>query len=482
IFHSAAQIFSSLRDYKNTIKHYEKAYKLSPDNIQIATEYHETARKICDWETCNKLDKQIDLMLSKENCDFLTMPLTSILKNTDPKINQEIARKYTIHNTKNILSIAKPFTHNKPKSKNSKLRIGYISSDIKRHPISYLLRGVFQHHDKESFEIYLYCTDEKDNSGYKKAIESCADCVKYVDDISAYEIAKNIYDDEIDILIDLNGHTGKSWIESLCLKPAAVQVSYLGFIGTMGADFIDYIITDEIVTPPDIQKFYNEKFYYMPNSYQANDDKLQISDKEITHKDENLPEDAFIFCCFNQAMKIDPLMFESWMRILKNVDNSVLWLFGDNMHEGENLVEKNLSKEAKKHGIDPNRLIFAKYASLNEHLKRISLADIALDTRIYNGGTVTSNMLWAGVPVLTLQGTHFASRMSSSILTAIGLEELITHNIEDYEKMAIDLGNNRKKIKSLKSKIQSNRKSSPLFDTKGFTKDLEKAYKDMAKK
>ena len=249
----------------------------------------------------------------------------------------------------------------------------------------------------------------------------------------------------------------------------------------MGADFIDYIITDKIVTPPEHQKFYTEKFLYMPNCYQANDDKLPISTKETTREENNLPAKGFVFCSFNQTYKIEPELFASWMNILKRVPESVLWLYKGSIFIHDNLAKENLLKHAAEAGVDPARVIFADGVPIAEHLKRVGLADLALDTRIYNGGTVTSHTLWAGVPVLTLLGGHFASRMASSIVTAVGMPELVKNNLKEYEDFAVKVATTKGAAEKLKKKLAANKNTHPLFDTKQFTKDIEKLYKEVLK-
>jgi protein O-GlcNAc transferase len=260
------------------------------------------------------------------------------------------------------------------------------------------------------------------------------------------------------------------------LRPAPVQVSYLGFPGTTGADFIDYIITDKIVTPEDQSLYYTEKFVYMPHCYQINDNMQPVSKREWKRADFGLPENSFIFCSFNNSYKIDPILFDSWMRILKQVPDSVLWLGC-----GRKMVEDNLKRAAEERGIEFERLIFAETMQKDEHLSRLKFADLALDTRIVNGHTTTSDTLWAGVPVVTLQGGHFASRVSSSILSAIGLPELITYNLDEYEALATRLALSPPELLHIRQRIAENRLAMPLFDTPRFVRNLETAYKEMRK-
>jgi len=251
-------------------------------------------------------------------------------------------------------------------------------------------------------------------------------------------------------------------------------VTYLGFPGTTGADFFDYIITDKIVTPEDYAPYFTENFVYLSRCYQVNDHNQAIPEQHWTKDDFGLPRGAFVFGAFHLAYKIDFLMFDTWMKILQRVPNSVLWLLRDN-----ELAENNVKCEAEARGVSSERLIFAEKLLKGEHLARLRLADLALDTRIINGHTTTSDALWAGVPVITLQGSHFASRVSASILTAIGLPELITHRLDDYEALAVRLAHNPGELKAVQQKLAKNRLTEPLFDTPRFANNIERAYREM---
>ncbi len=286
--------------------------------------------------------------------------------------------------------------------------------------------------------------------------------------------ATKINQSGVDILVDLKGHTRNNRLEICALRPAPVQVTYLGFPGTSGADFLDYILTDRIVTPEDQSPYYSEQFAFLPHCYQINDHKQEISDTPFTRLDFGLPEDSFVFCSFNTNYKIEPVMFDVWMSLLNKVPNSVLWLLKSN-----ELAASNLESEAEARGIDAKRLIFAEKIPKDQHLARYRLADLALDTRIYGGHTTTSDALWAGVPVLTLQGAHFASRVSASILNAVGLSELVTRNLADFQSLAIKLSQNSDELEALKAKLARNRLSEPLFDTPLFVANLESLYRRM---
>ncbi len=277
------------------------------------------------------------------------------------------------------------------------------------------------------------------------------------------QIANLIKELEIDILVDLAGFTTNSRTSIFAKRPAPIQVNYLGYPGTMGAEYIDYIIADRIVIPEDQHEFYSEKIAYLPSSYQVNDAKRSIADRAFTRTELGLPLTGFVYCCFNNNYKITPRVFDSWMRILKQVEGGVLWLL-----EGNAKAASNLRKEAVARGVDAERLIFANHMPLPDHLARHRLADLFLDTLPYNAHTTASDALWAGLPVLTCLGETFAGRVAASLLNAIGLPELISATLEAYEQMAIDLATQPENLAVIKRKLAENRRGTPLFDTKLF--------------
>jgi predicted O-linked N-acetylglucosamine transferase (SPINDLY family) len=276
---------------------------------------------------------------------------------------------------------------------------------------------------------------------------------------------------EVDIAIDLKGFTQFSRTNIFALRSAPIQVNYLGYPGTMGAEFIDYLIADMTLIPERHQRYYTEKIVYLPHTYLVNDSKRHISDKTFTRLEVGLPQEGFVFCCFNKNNKIVPDVFNCWMRVLKQVDGSVLWLFAENAK-----AASNLRKEAEFRGINPERLIFAKRIPLPDHLARHRLADLFLDTLPYNAHTTASDALWAGLPVLTRIGETFAGRVAASLLNAIGLTELITSTPQAYEALAIELATNPEKLAAIKHKLANNRLTTPLFDTQTFARHIEAAY------
>lgn len=481
LYHNLGAMYVLEARNKEAIISYQAALRLAPDNIEILQEYHDLLKKVCDWEEREKVGEHIERLRERTDIIKSRISMLDFSAEEDEALQLEVAREHSHRLTHHALQGHQRFDHtNHDREVKRKLRIGYMSSDIKDHPVAQLMCGVFRNHDKEKVETFLYSFSRKDNSGYQEKIASYCDHFIDITSLANYATAQRIYNDQIDILIDLNGHTGTPRPEALALRPAPIQVNYIGYIGSMGADFIDYVIVDETVLPPEKQAFYDEKFVYMPECYQANDNQLAIADEIFTRASQGLPEEVFVFCSMNQTYKIEPVMFEVWMNILKRVPNSVLWLYCGSIYADDSLAVENLRKHAARYGVDPGRLVFAPImVPIGKHLKRMALADLALDTRLYNGGTVTSQTLWAGVPVLTLQGTTFASRMASSILNAVEMPELVTQTKEAYEDMAVSIAITPGRSEQLKTKLAEKKATAPLFDTLRFTRTLELAYRQM---
>ena len=356
----------------------------------------------------------------------------------------------------------------------AKIKVGYLGGEFCSHATSFLLTGVIESFDKNRFELYAFDSGRDDQSAIRKRMEKAFDHFTCITEISDGEAADLINKCEIDILIDLNGFFGNARQEVLAYKPSPIQVSYLGCPGTMGADYVDYLVADATVLPPASEPFYSEKIVRLPGSYQCNDDKREISQAVVARDKFGLPEQAFVFCCFNNVYKILPDTFDRWVRILLQVKGSVLWLF-----ESHPVAVENLRKEAAARGLDPSRLIFAKHLSLPEHLARHRLADLFIDTLPYNAHTTASDALWAGLPLLTLVGKTFPERVGASLLKAIDMPELITTTPEEYEAKAIDLATHPEKLAALKAKLAKNRLTTPLFNTKLYTKHFEAALTAM---
>jgi len=353
-----------------------------------------------------------------------------------------------------------------------RIRIGYLSNDFHNHATAFLMIELFENHDCEQFELFAYSYGADDGKEMRPRLEASFENFVDVQALTVSETAEMINADGIDILIDLKGFTLGTRTEVLAHRPAPVQVNYLGYPGTLGSGLCDYIITDPFLTPPNSGPNYSESFAYMPETYQPRGRNVELA-AAPTRASAGLPEDGFVFCCFNQSRKITPEIFEVWCRILSHNSDSVLWLLADHMAEG------NLRNLAMQHGVLPNRLVFAEPLPQDEHLARLQLADLLLDTQPYNAHTTASDALWAGVPVVTCSGDTFASRVAGSLLHAVGLPELITEDLEEYFELALMLSQDSVRYECLVSRLTSNRLTTPLFDIKRYAKHLEDLYRKM---
>jgi predicted O-linked N-acetylglucosamine transferase (SPINDLY family) len=355
-----------------------------------------------------------------------------------------------------------------------KIRIGYLAGELREHATSILMTGVFECHDRERFEVYAFDNGWDDGGELRRRQNAAFHKIINISKVGDLEAARIIAENEIDILIDLNGFFGAGRQEVFAFKVSPVQVSYLGCPGTMGTDYFDYLIADGVVIPEGSDSYYDEKIVRLPHTYQANDFKRKVSERVFTRAEMGLPEQGFVFCCFNNNYKITPETFSQWMRILQKVEGSVLWLF-----ETSQASVLNLRREAEKRGVHPDRLIFAQPLPSPEHLARHRLADLFLDTLPYNAHTTASDALWMGLPLVTQVGTTFPGRVAASLLTALGVPELITQTPEAYEALAIELALAPAKLKAVREKIISQRATAPLFNTKLFTRHFEQALQAM---
>ncbi|MGO9934563.1 MAG: tetratricopeptide repeat protein [Steroidobacteraceae bacterium] len=355
-----------------------------------------------------------------------------------------------------------------------RIRIGYYSADYHGHATAYLMAELFERHDKESFELLAFSYGRDAHDDMRK--RSAAAFARFLDvrTMSDIEVARLSRELGIDIAVDLKGFTQDARTGIFSFRAAPIQVNYLGYPGTMGAPYIDYIIADQTLIPQKSRQQYSERIVCLPHSYQANDTKRQIADKEFARAELGLPSTGFVFCCFNQNYKITPDTFDGWMRILKQVEGSVLWLLVDNKTAAE-----NLRREARARNVDAGRLIFAAHMALPEHLARHRAADLFIDTLPCNAHTTASDALWAGLPVLTRMGESLAARVAASLLYAIGLPELVTTTQEQYESTAIELASDPGRLAEFKDRLRRNRLTMPLFDTEQFTRHVENAYTQM---
>jgi predicted O-linked N-acetylglucosamine transferase (SPINDLY family) len=461
-----AESLNCLKKHSDSAKCYLKALELEGHNSNsyLLGKAHHQKMLECDWSNYEKSINEIFYLVNEGR------------KGTEPfgfqgiASSEELLRKsaeiYSNDNFPPLGNLSKFSQY-----KHHKIRIGYLCGEFRNQATSILMTRTWELHDKSKFEIFAFDNGWDDESEYRQRIIGAFSNIFDVSRLSDLDAAKLIQHNEIDVLVNLNGFFGRHRQGVFSYKPAPIQVNYLGFPGTIGVEYIDYIIADPVVIPEGSQKYYVEKVVYLPNSYQANDDQRKISDTQFSRVQLGLPEDAFVFACFNNNYKITPSIFDSWSRILKNVQGSVLWLLEDNPGAKENLI-----KEAFARGIDASRLVFAERLPIEKHLARHDSADLFLDTLPYNAHTTCSDAIWAGLPVLTMKGHTFPGRVSSSLISAMGVSELITHTQEEYEALAIALANSPEKLAKIKLKLASNRVTAPLFNTPLFAKNLEAAY------
>jgi|LauGreDrversion4_2_1035121.scaffolds.fasta_scaffold86882_2 predicted O-linked N-acetylglucosamine transferase (SPINDLY family) len=458
---------NELKKHSESAKCFQKALEFNAEDSYLLGQAHHQMMLGCNWADYEKNINEIFHLVNEGRKGAEPFGFQGIASSEE--LLKKCAEIYSNDNFPPLGDLSKFSQY-----KHSKIRIGYLCGEFRNQATSILMTRVWELHDESKFEIFAFDNGWDDRSEYRQRITSAFSNIFDVSRLSDLDAAKLIQHNEIDILVNLNGFFGLARQGIFSYRPAPIQVNYLGFPGTIGAPYMDYIIADKVVVPYESRKHYVEKIAYLPNSYQANDNQRIISEKKFSKAESGLPENSFIFACFNNNYKITPSTFEVWSRILRKVESSVLWLLADNP-----LARENLIKEATARGIASCRLVFAERLPLSEHLARHDLADLFLDTLPYNAHTTCSDALWAGLPVLTLMGHTFPGRVSSSLLSAMGLSELVTHTREEYEELAIGLSKNPQKLSDIKLKLAKNRLSAPLFDTPLFAKNLENAYIEM---
>ena len=444
-----------------------KALELKPDYDFLPGTLLHLRMQLCDWQNLGEHLKSLEARLASGEKASPSFPVLSMF---DSPALHRLAAEIWVREKCPANAALGPIATTR---KIDKIRIGYFSADFGEHPVSYLMAGVLEEHDRSRFEITALSFGPSAPDAMTERVTAAVDHFMDVRRHSDREVAALARERGIEIAIDLGGFTHSSRPGIFALRAAPVQASYLGYLGTMGATWMDYLFADEVIVPPDSRGHFLEKIAYLP-SYQANDRKRVVSDRPMTREEFALPPSGFVFCTFNATYKIAPATFSSWMRILRSVEGSVLFLLAGNPQ-----AAANLRREAAKHGIDPDRLVFAGLLPLAEYIARYRVADLFLDTLPYNAGTTASDALWAGLPVLTRVGESFPSRVAASLLTAIGLPELITTSAEGYERLAIELATRADTLSALRQKLLANRLTTPLFDTVGFTRDLEALYEAM---
>uniref|UniRef100_A0A0E0N6Q5 protein O-GlcNAc transferase n=1 Tax=Oryza rufipogon TaxID=4529 RepID=A0A0E0N6Q5_ORYRU len=457
---------------------YKQALQLRQDFPEATCNLLHTLQCVCDWD--DRAEKFVEMSSLPS-----VQPFHAIAYPIDSTLALEISRTYAAHYSLVASRFGLPtFTHSYPvpisnDGRTSRLRIG----DFGNHPLSHLMGSIFGMHNQDTIEVFCYALSQDDGTEWRQRIRSEAEHFIDVSSMSSDMIAKVINEDKIQILINLNGYTKGARNEIFALQPAPIQVSYMGFPGTTGADYIDYLVTDEFVSPLKFSHIYSEKLVHLPHCYFVNDYKQKNRDvlgPVCPHKraDYGLPEDKFIFACFNQLYKMDPDIFNTWCNILKRVPNSALWLLRFPA-AGEMRLRASLADAISK-GVRADQIIFTDVAAKNEHIRRSALADLFLDTPLCNGHTTGTDILWAGLPMITLPLEKMATRVAGSLCLATGIgEEMVVNSLEEYEERAVSLAENPLKLEALTNKLKAVRMTCPLFDTARWVKNLERAYLHM---
>ena len=447
------------------IESYQKAIAINPNHLVAYGQKMFQQASLCDWSALQQ-DRTMIATLGVSTPDVTPWNMLGFEDHPMRHLQRSKLFAEKKYNQKPLADAARPAQRAKP------VRIGYFSADFHDHATMYLMARVFEKHSKSDFEIYAYSYGPNTNDCMRKRLTAAVDKFHNVRQLSDFDIAALARDHEIDIAVDLKGYTQNTRLGIFAFKAAPIQISYIGYPGSLGAPFIDYIIADPVVIPRAYESAYSEKIIFLPHSYQANDDVRPIANTVYSRSQLGLPADAFVLCCFNNSYKITPCEFDIWMRVLSQIEGSVLWLL-----EANKWVSQNLRNAAQARGIDPSRLIFAPKLAHHEHLARHSCADLFIDTFNVNAHTTASDALWAGLPLVTKAGKGFAARVAASLLTAIGLPELIVETEAAYEALILDLARSPQQLQAVTEKLARNRRTSPLFDAGLLTNHLETGYR-----
>jgi protein O-GlcNAc transferase len=485
--HAYCNLASAFRDtgrFQDAITCYEKTLELTPDFSLAFVNLCFARASVCKWDTREEdVQRLMDLVseeVSKENCLPAMQPYFALVFQMSLEVVQQLSRKYAEHIRHSVSLMAMRTVHKfYPKKAHERLRVGYVASQFGNHPVTQAMASVFSMHDRLRFEVFCYVLGADDDSPWRRQIEEKAEHFKDMSDMTYFESSRLIRSDRIHILVNLDGYMHGSGNQLFAMRPAPIQVSYMGFHATLGADYIDYLIADKVSCPLEYAQFYDEKIVHLPNTFVVADHKQSAQrildqDKYTARADFGLPEAKVVYCCFSQHHKIDPKTFKCWMNILKRVSNSMLWMlhFPSDSHD-------NLVQEAEALGVKASKLHFTELVPKKQHLERANLADIFLDTPAVNAFTTASDMLWAGTPIITMGGQSMASRVCASMLEASGLKDCVCANMQEYEDKAVDLGTNLDGLWTMRKRLEDTRDTNPLFDTQRTVHALEKAMNAM---
>jgi predicted O-linked N-acetylglucosamine transferase (SPINDLY family) len=466
-YSNRGKLLQSLRQYAPALESFDRALRLRPDTEYLRGIRLHAKRVLCDWEGAES--ERRDLEARIERGERVADPFVMLALSGSPGAQKKAAEIFVEDRWPPRAGVAMV-----RRTRREKIRVGYFSADFRNHAISYAMAELLERHDRSRFEITGFAFGPDVQDAMTARVSAAMDRFVDVRGLLDREVAAHSRELGIDIAVDLMGFTEHCRPGIFAERAAPVQVNYLGYPATMGAAYIDYLIADETLVPEQSRRHYSEKIVYLPDSFQANDATAVVSDGPCSRAAEGLPEEGFVYCCFNSSHKIGPEMFALWMRILAQVEGSVLWLLEDDA-----VAAANLRKQAARAGIAAERLVFAGRVPLPEHIARQRLADLFLDTLPFNAGATASPALWAGLPVLTLMGETFAGRMGASLLRAVGLPELVTTTEAEYEALAVELARNVGRMQAIREKLRQNRTSAPLFDTARFARHLEAAFEAM---
>lgn len=438
-----------------------KVVELEPSDIRAKVQLAYYRKHICDWS--DPIDSNLfeDFEALSGASPFQVLPMTD-----HPILQRELSKNFQANHFD--VRSEREFASRE----NLKIRVGFFGSDFHDHATLVLMSGLFREYDRTSFEFFVYSYGVKQTGAYREALESQVDVFRNLLGATDRELYSIALSDQLDVAIDLKGFTSGGRLKPFEWGLAPIQISYLGYPGTLGRSCFDYMIADDVTIPPSLQDGYSESIMVMPHSYQPNDNQRRLVFNEDKRADHGLPEQGFVFCCFNNNYKISAVEFDIWMRLLLAVEGSVLWLLDANTE-----AKENLRAEAKKRGVLPERLVFAPRASIEEHLSRHQHADLFLDTFNVNAHTTASDSLWAGLPVLTLQGKQFAARVASSLLHAAGMPELIAKTEQEYEEIALRIASEPKTLEQLQVRLRDSKEEKPLFDTRSYGRSFEALIK-----
>lgn len=462
-YYDYAELLERTGRTEDALIYYSKLLELSPEYPYLLGSIARSKLSICEWKSLDEeIEKIKNNLFNKKIINaFDILLITDSLEHQTKAIKQYSEDKFP--STAAVIDLKQ--------ENNNKIKIGYYSSDFSNHAVGYSIVQLFEFHNKKKFEVYAFYFGKKNDETTKKISKECKEFID-VSNISDFELINLSKKIGINIAINLNGFTSNSRTKIFSSRISPIQINALGYPSTMMVSYMDYIIADQVVIPEKNQKFFKEKIIYLPSFYQISNDKKKISNKNYTYKDFNLPSDKFIFCCFNNILKINPNIFSLWMKILKKNENSVLWLKSNKTN-----VIKNLKLEADKCRVESDRIIFAnKLESSEDYLASYKLADLFLDTFPYNAHVTGCDALYSGLPILTLCGESFASRVGASLLNTLNMNELIAYSETEYVNKAYNLSINKKKIKELKQKLSNPLTISKLFNSKLYVEKIETAY------